>query len=107
MPIYTNDHYHPDICTFNVDDFPELKTELAGIKARIRTLPCADTAVMVTSFARHHRIQANLVRSNPALSTIISSRNAFQQLESIYGAYGERSDFALSLDQYLVSYFNE
>jgi hypothetical protein len=104
MPIHIN---ASDVCVFNVDDFPELKTELAGIKARMRNLLCTDTAGMVASFARYHRIQASLVRANPALSTMISSRNAFQQLESIYGAYGDRSDFALSLDQYLVRYFNQ
>jgi hypothetical protein len=106
-----NDHVnaHPklEIGTFSAAEFPALARELAGIKARMSNISCVDKAVMISSFARHHQIQASLVHLNPEVAKIISSKDACHQLEAVYADYKEQTDFVLSLDQYLVTHFNK
>jgi hypothetical protein len=92
---------------FSPTDFPELTREVAEIKTRMSNIPSVNKAGMISSFAMHHQIQASLVRLNPEVAKIISSKDACPQLETVYAAYKGQTDFLLSLDQYLVAHFNE
>jgi hypothetical protein len=107
MNYYMNADQKLEISTFSAAEFPALARELDDIKARMSNIPCLDKAVMISSFARHHQIQASLVRLNPEVAKIISSKDACRQLETVYADYKEQTDFVLSLDKYLVARFNE
>lgn len=107
MNYYVNTNQKVEIGTFIPAEFPALSRELAGIKARMSNIPSVDKAVMISSFARHHQIQASLVHLNLEIAKIISSKDACHQLETVYADYKEQTDFILSIDQYLAAHFNE
>jgi hypothetical protein len=107
MNYYRNANQNLEISTFSAAEFPALARELDGLKARMSNIPCVDKAVVISSFARHHQIQASLVHLNPEVAKIVSSKDACCELETVYADYKEQTDFVLSLDQYLVAHFNE
>ncbi|MBT1711519.1 hypothetical protein KK062_24970 [Fulvivirgaceae bacterium PWU5] len=99
MNYYVNADQKVEVGTFGIAEIPVQARKLTGIKARMSHISCVHKAVMISSFARRHQIQASLVHLNPDVAKIISSTDACHQLQTVYAAYKEQTEFVSSLDQ--------
>lgn len=86
--------------------FPQLEQSLTKIVEQFANYSSDSKTEMLISFVKHHSISSQLVKDNPELATLISSKSLpLQVLEELFESSKQNPLFTEQLEDYVRKYF--
>ena len=102
--MYYNKYLVKDTDYFEPMDFPQLMDDLDTIQAAIAESPEASRSEMLLSFLKEHSLSKDLIASNPALASMITSGALpLSGLQALFDSCRKNASFGMQLENHIRS----